>query len=131
MELILFASIICLISSIQLIWFKSDAFIEWMKLFRLSKFIKYQEYLDAKLDSPFITYPLFLKTKYRLFIFKILGCPLCWNTWLSLFGALFVAKLFSNNLADFITQTIIYSPIILISSLYIYYKLSKMINENK
>ena len=131
MILVLFLSIICLNASIMLIWFKSDAFVEWIKLFGLGKFIKYQEFLDAKLDNFIITYPLFLKMKYPFFIFKLIGCPLCLGTWLSLLSGTVVSKVISENTANFIAQTIAYSPIILISTMYIYYKLSKLINENK
>lgn len=131
MILVAFLSIICLIASTLIIWFKSDAFVEWMKLFGLSKYIKYQQYLDAKFENVSITYPLFLKLKYPRFIFKLLGCPLCLGTWLSILGGTFMAMFTSYETIGLIIEAFVYSPIILIASIYIYYKISKMINENK
>lgn len=132
MELLLFLFVICFNVSTLLIWFKSDAFIEWMNLFGLGKFIKYQEYLDTKLDNFNITYPLFLKLKYPLFIFKLIGCPFCSNVWLSIMGSAVISLIRSEgNPFLFIIQTIIHVPIILVLSTYIYGVLSKQFNENK
>jgi len=130
MELLLLISIICLNVSLLLIWFKSEAFITWMKLFGLGKVIKYQEYLDTKLDNFSITYPLFLKLKYPNFIFKLIGCRLCLTVWLSLLSAMIFSKFYTESILNWITLTIFFCPIILVLSLYIYGVLSKQLNEN-
>jgi len=113
----------CIVSLIMLIWFRSDAFVEWMKLFGLGKLIKYQEYLDAKLDNFAITYPLFLKLKYRWFIFKIIGCRLCSCVWLSVLTSLLI----SSSIVSFIG----YTSVLCILSLFIFGHISKLIDENK
>jgi len=113
----------CIISTFMLVWFKSDAFVEWMKLFGLGKLIKSDEYFDAKLDNFTITYPLFLKLKYNKFIFKLVGCNLCLCVWLSMILALFVA----SSILSFIG----YSSVLCILSLFIFGNITKLINENK
>jgi hypothetical protein len=48
----------------MLIWFKSDAFIEYMSLLGLSKFVKDKEYKLEKFENLNLNYPSFLKMKY-------------------------------------------------------------------
>jgi hypothetical protein len=120
---LLLLSIACFISTFMLVWFKSDAFVEWMKLFGLGKFIKFDQYIDAKLDNMGITYPLFLKLKYNKFIFKIIGCNLCFGIWLSAISSIFI----SASIISFIGNM----SVLYIMSLFIFGIISKIINENK
>jgi|SRR5579862_6833376 len=97
-----------------LIWFKSDAFIEWGSLFGLENFLKVSEYKAMKLNQlPLdINYPTFLKIKYDNFIVNMLACPLCLSVWLSFIG--------SCMLFIFMPIIILLIPLISILSLVIY-----------
>lgn len=128
---ILFCSVICLISSIMLVWFKTDAIAQWLKLFGFGKLIKYDDYNLQKFNLTNFSYPLFLKTKYNNFFFKLIGCPLCLCGWLSIFGSSILPPVDSFSLLEFILRIIIYSPIIYILSLCVYGITSKLTNENK
>jgi hypothetical protein len=79
--------LISFITLILLVWFKSDAVIEWGSLVGLSKFLKIDEFHKMKMEEAylFINYPTFLKIKYHNFIVNMLACPLCLSVWLSLF----------------------------------------------
>jgi hypothetical protein len=130
-----------------LIWFKSDAFIDWFKFFRLGTFIKADEYRQERMigNDLNISYPKFLKSKYhRSMFFKIVGCPLCLCVWLSLFASSVISlgtilTLISSSyiitltslIGVFIIDTILQTPIICILSIYIYGRIAKILNEDK
>ena len=103
--------IICLLSSILLIWFKTNVLIEYIKLTRSKKlinFFKIKEYQNFK-ESENIqsTYHIFLKTKYSCFFTRLITCPICLNVWLSTFICLLLNQ-------------IIFIPIAFIFSMFIY-----------
>ncbi len=70
-----------------LVWFKSDAIVEWGSLLGLSKLLKLDEFYKMRMDesSLGINYPTFLKIKYNNFIVNMLACPLCLSIWLVAF----------------------------------------------
>ena len=106
----------------MLIWFKSDAFVDYANLFGLNKFIKEKEFKDERLINPLISYPLFLKMKYNKFFFKLIGCRLCFNIWLSGILSLFI----SYSIFSFIS----YTCILCIISLFMFGVISKLLDEN-
>jgi len=111
-----------IISVIMLIWFKSDAFVDYANLFGLNKFIKEKEFKDERLINPLISYPLFLKMKYNKFFFKLIGCRLCFNIWLSGIFSIFI----SYSIFSFIS----YTCILCIISLFMFGVISKLLDEN-
>ena len=111
-----------IISVIMLIWFKSEALIDYANLFGLSKFLKEKEFKEEQLNNPLLNYPMFLKMKYNKFFFKLIGCRLCFNVWLSGILSLFI----SYSIFSFIS----YTCILCISSLFIFGITSKLLNEN-
>ena len=118
----------CIIALIMLIWFKSDAFIEYARLFKLCKFLRLDDYNGEKFNNPYMTYPLFLKTccgrnKYQKFFFKLIGCRLCNNVWMSMIGAFFIASSFISFIG--------YTSVLAIISLFIYGHIAKLLDENK
>lgn len=130
----------CFDALLLLVWFKSDAFVEWMNLFGLGNLIKYDEYQNERFINPTITYPLFLKTKYGYFIHKLIGCPLCSSIWQSIITALgitiyksfrttiFGVTVFDGfNLINFFTNF----SLLCISTIFIFGVISKLLNENK
>ena len=98
------------ISLILLIWLKSEAILEWGTLFGLSKILKEDEFKREKINQiPLeITYPMFLRINYNCFITKMISCPLCLSTWLSI-----IFTLLSSI-------SIIFIPVVCILSLIIY-----------
>jgi Protein of unknown function (DUF1360) len=67
-----------------LIWFKTEAFVEYCRLFRLTRFFKVAEYLEVmKADASF-SYPMFLVEYYNSFLTRLLSCPICTSVWIGL-----------------------------------------------
>jgi len=102
-----------LIALILLVWFKSDAIVEWGSLLGFSKFLMLDEFHKMKMEEAylFINYPTFLKIKYNNFIVNLLACPLCMSVWLSLFfcSGLFIV---SSIMMAFMPTVCIFSLIL-------------------
>jgi len=122
----------CFNALVLLIWFKSDAFVEWMNLFGLGEAVKYKEYQNERLYNPTLTYPLFLKMKRGDFISKLSGCPLCLSIWQSIFTS-FGISLFTSefNPIYFLINCFINLSLLSISTIFIFGVISKLLNENK
>lgn len=103
-----------LIALILLVWFKSDAIIEWSSLLGMSKFFMVDEFYKMKMEEVNIgiNYPTFLKIKYHNFIVNMLACPLCMSVWLSLF--------FCSGLFIFVPIILVLMPTVCILSLISY-----------
>ena len=106
----------------MLIWFKSDAIVEWGSLFGLSKLFKVIEFYKMRLDfAPSdLNYPTFLKEKYKNFITKMLSCPLCLSVWLS--------NIFCFTSSVFLLDPfyLIMTPVVCILVLFIYGIINKL-----
>ena len=80
--------LICNLIALMYVWFETDAFIEWGKLFKL-KFLKYKEYDDIKSSSLSAiagkNYCDFLLYKYPgHFLVKLITCPTCLSVWVNI-----------------------------------------------
>lgn len=110
---------IFLITSLLIIWFNTDAFVEYSTLFRLP-FVKIKEYLKAKDRDCTLTYHTFLLFNYNNFFSRLITCPICTCFWLS-----FIVNIVTD-------KKIIEYPIIFICSLYLYELYNYITNyENK
>jgi hypothetical protein len=72
------------LSMILTIWFKSDAFVEYLQLFRLTKLGFIKDYLKIKTDDPSLQYLDFLQTYHDCFFVRLITCPICTSVWLSI-----------------------------------------------
>lgn len=89
-------TIICLITFINIIWFDTEAFVEYIKLFKLNWF-KVNEYLIARESDFELTYHSYLLRNHKNFFTKLITCPICFTTWLSIIFSLF----FTNSILNF------------------------------
>ena len=106
----------------MLVWFKSDAIIEWGSLLRLSKFVKIKEFQEDKknwlpLD---LNYPTFLRNRYDNFITKMLSCPLCLSIWQSNSFCLVISLFFWDP------YFVIMTPVVCVMALIIYGIVNKL-----
>jgi hypothetical protein len=99
---------ICLI-----IWFKSNAFVQYVKLFRLGKIFQLPLYERQKEDDPLLTYIQFLRKEFNGFFISLITCPLCFSIWISII----IALLFN---------ILILWPTINVIGLFTYYLYSKL-----
>jgi hypothetical protein len=90
--------------------FDTDAFVEYVSLFKLEKLFKVDEYKLVSKDDPLLSYPEFLSTNHANFFVRMITCPKCLSVWLALL----------INLPIFIFFSLYYLPIfVLVWLLYI------------
>ena len=107
------------ITSVLIIWFNTDAFVEYFNVLRIPG-VKVKEYLAAKDRDCILTYHTFLLLNYNNFFTRLITCPICTTVWLSFIVGLFIQISF------------IYYPVLFIISLYLYELYNKLTGyENK
>lgn len=74
-----------LLASVLLIWFKSEAFVEYSKLFRVGNLFFVPLYEEENSKDPALGYLDYLAIRHDCFFVKLITCPLCLGFWLSLF----------------------------------------------
>ena len=85
-------SISFLITTILIVWFETDAFIDYCKLFNVFKRLTTNFTLANNITFPqwlFVTYKNGIKNRFTLFLLKLVTCPICLSLWLAIiFGVL-------------------------------------------
>ncbi len=91
MAIIIGSSIIALA---LLIWFRTDAWLEYTRLFRLNFLSHYKEF-DAKLkEDVSLTYLHFLRRDHNCFFVRLITCPICLAVWLGIIPLIFTSVIF-------------------------------------
>lgn len=103
-----------IIISILVLWFNTDAFIEYVKLFKLpffkvNQYMLYKEEKDCSVD-----YHTYLLLKHNNFFVRLITCPICLTFWLTLL------------ICGFSGVAILNFPFIFICSLILYYVFNKV-----
>lgn len=70
------------------IWFDTDAFIEYSKLFRLSKLFKIDKWKEYRDINPKMDYLGFIRLKYSSFFTRLISCKFCLCVWISIISCL-------------------------------------------
>ena len=65
-------------------WLNKNTFVEYMKLFRLTKLFHVADYLDATANDEELTYPKFLLQYWDNWLTRMLSCPVCLSPWITL-----------------------------------------------
>ena len=74
-----------LFSYFMLIWLRTNAFAEYMKLLKVDKILKLDEYNELHSNGYGGTYLDFLIEYYNdYFIVRLISCPVCLSFWLGL-----------------------------------------------
>lgn len=83
-------SIALVASYFMVVWFRTNAFVEYLSLLELSRFFHVGEYETIKNDGYGGNYVDFLLEYYGTsFIVRLLGCPVCLSFWLGVGLTLF------------------------------------------
>ena len=86
MELLIVVPIVVFVLTV---WFHTDAFVEYGKLFGLGKLLKIDDFLSAQQnDLGLIHYYMYLNQRYSSFFTKLLICPFCLGFWIALCACL-------------------------------------------
>lgn len=94
--LIFFMSIlisICLVTSILLIWFKTEAVLEYGSVI-CPNLLKINEYKTWHKENLELDYLDFLAVNYNSFFIRLVSCPYCLSTWMSVLFSIFCGNLF-------------------------------------
>ena len=107
--------LVLFINVVLIVWFKTDAFLEYARLFRLAKLFKIDKY-DEEYNNDFtLDYHTFLLKEYKdSFFVKLITCPICLIVWAGIAGAIFFGHLY-------------FSPIT-ICSILLYFGISKLMS---
>lgn len=83
------------INFILFLWFETDGFVEYCKLFRLSRLFKIDKYEQYKKEfNPGIGYHSYIRQKHNSFLSKLFTCVPCLNFWIVLVTVLCFNSLF-------------------------------------
>lgn len=105
--------IIFFITTFLIIWFNTEAFVEYIHLTKLPIF-KINEYISAKSTDCSLTYHIFLLSKYDCFFVRLITCPICTCMWICIF----------LTVTTFIS--ILQMPMLFILSLLLYFIFNKI-----
>jgi hypothetical protein len=77
-------SIISLIVLVLLVWFNSEAFLEYAKLIGGRTFFEIDKYEEVRKDRASLDYLGYLTESHNSFFVKLITCPLCFSVWISI-----------------------------------------------
>lgn len=81
--------IICTISVILLVWFRTDAWLEYTRLIRADFLSHYKDFDAKRKEDVMLTYIPYLRQYHDSFFTRLITCPVCQAVWLGLlFGIL-------------------------------------------
>ncbi len=73
-----------LVTVILLVWFRSNAFVEYLELLRLDMAFGVREYKKSSSEVSYhMRYTDFILLKYNSFFIRLITCPLCLSVWIS------------------------------------------------
>ena len=107
-------TVCCIISIILLFQFRTEWWLEYCKLLTLNEFSFYRDYELKKLNDVTLEYLEYLKQYHNCFFVKLITCPICLTTWLSI-------------IAGIITCSFCEIPIFIVISLIIFGIINKLV----
>jgi hypothetical protein len=80
---------ICFIALILLIWFRTDAWLEYARMFRLNRLSFYKDFDEKYKEDVSLQYLHYLRRDHNCFFVRLVTCPICLAVWLGIFAAIF------------------------------------------
>jgi hypothetical protein len=71
----------CFISLILLIFFRTDAFLEYTHLFHLNFISHYKDFDAKRKEDIMLTYIQYLRRYHDCFFIRLITCPICQAVW--------------------------------------------------
>lgn len=84
-----FVNTICFSTVTLILWFNTEAFIEYSKLFKLTKIFKIDQFEEAYKNDFTLEYLPWLKSTYPCFFTKLISCPWCIGFWINILSSIF------------------------------------------
>ena len=104
------------------IYFDTEAAVEYFKLLKLDSLLFIKEYEEAAKDIEDLTYPSYLEIYQKDFLNKILSCVFCLCTWAVLYMNFMLSLKFG-------VSTFKFFGLDWFTSLFIYFSFSKFLNK--
>ena len=73
-----------IIALILVIWFKTDAFLEYCRLFHLNSISFYKDFDTKQVEDASLTYHIYLRRYHNCFFVRLITCPICLGIWLGI-----------------------------------------------
>ena len=73
-----------LIALLLLIFFRTDGWLEYCKLFHLDFISFYKEFEEKKKSDISLTYILYLRMYHNSFLVRLVTCPICLAVWIGI-----------------------------------------------
>ena len=74
----------CIIALILLIWFRTEAWLEYCRLFHLDIASGYKDFDNKQKQDVSLTYILYLRKYKNCFGIRLVTCPICFAIWLGI-----------------------------------------------
>lgn len=81
--------ILSVIALILLMWFRTDAWVEYCKLFKLDSLSFYKDYDEKYSRDVSLTYHSYLRRYHNCFFVRLITCPICLAIWLGIIAFFF------------------------------------------
>jgi hypothetical protein len=75
------------VAFVLVIWLKTEAFVEYARLFGLSKLLEINQFDNRATHE--LNYPAFLLVNHNNFLTRLISCPICLGVWLNILVSLF------------------------------------------
>ncbi len=95
-----------------IVWFETDAFVEYAKIIGGSKFFLIDDYEEKKDADPSISYVYYLLINHSSFFTRLISCPYCLGFWFTI-------------ILCALTKNYLFIPIAYVASLYVYKKITQ------
>jgi hypothetical protein len=73
--------VICLIAINLLIWFRTEAWLEYTRIFHLNWMSYYKDFDSKYKEDASLTYLKYLRMYHNCFAIRMLTCPICQAVW--------------------------------------------------
>jgi hypothetical protein len=86
---------ICFVALVLVVWFKTEAYVEYCRLFRLNRISNHEDYYRKKKDDVSLTYHGYLRQYHNGFRIRLVTCPICIAIWVSTLTAFIMGNIFA------------------------------------
>ena len=73
-----------IVATILVLWFRSEAYVEYCRLLHLNWISFYKDYYDQRKNDVSLNYFGYLRQYHNCFFVRLITCPVCVGTWLAL-----------------------------------------------
>jgi hypothetical protein len=73
-----------IVALILLIWFRTEAFVEYCRIMNMNYISKYKDYDLKRKEDVSLTYLTYLRQYHDGFLVRLITCPICLSVWISI-----------------------------------------------